>query len=64
MKGNAEALHSQIDGERDRVQGVSIDEEVSNMIKYQKAFNASARFITAIDQMMEKIVNSLGTVGR
>jgi flagellar hook-associated protein 1 FlgK len=34
------------------------------MIKYQQAFNASARMVTAVDEMLNKIVNNLGIVGR
>lgn len=64
MKTNSQYLKEQIDGERERVKGVSIDEEVSNMIKYQQAFNASARVITAADEMINKVVNGLGLVGR
>jgi flagellar hook-associated protein 1 FlgK len=64
MHLNSKALNDQIDIERERVKGVSIDEEMSNMIKYQQAFNASARVVTAVDEMLNKVVNSLGIVGR
>ena len=64
MLVNNRALNQQIDGERERVKGVSLDEEMSNMIKYQQAFNAAARVITAVDEMIGRIVNNLGTVGR
>ncbi len=60
MKLNSESLNSQITIERERVMGVSIDEEVTNLIKYQQAFNACARVITAIDQMLSTVVNNLG----
>ena len=33
------------------VAGVNLDEEVANMIRYQHAYNAAARMITAIDEM-------------
>lgn len=64
MHLNSKALNDQIDIERERVKGVSIDEEMSNMIKYQQAFNASARVVTAVDEMLSKVVNNLGIVGR
>ncbi len=62
MKLNSESLNSQITIERERVMGVSIDEEVTNLIKYQQAFNACARVITAIDQMLSTVVSSMGVV--
>jgi len=64
MQSNSEVLQTNISSERERVKGVSLDEEMSNMIKYQQAFNASARLITAVDEMISRIVNNLGTVGR
>lgn len=45
---------------RQQVVGVSDDEELSNMIKYQNAYNASSRYINVIDEMMEHILNTLG----
>ncbi|HPE68504.1 MAG TPA: flagellar hook-associated protein FlgK [Thermotogota bacterium] len=64
MKSNNELMRIQIDNERERVKGVSLDEEMSNMIKYQQAFNAAARVITAVDEMIQRIVDGLGLVGR
>lgn len=45
---------------RQQVVGVSDDEELSNMIKFQNAYNASSRYINVIDEMMEHILNTLG----
>lgn len=45
---------------REQVIGVSQDEELSNMIKFQNAFNASSRYINVIDEMLEHILNTLG----
>lgn len=45
---------------REQVVGVSSDEELSNMIKFQNAYNASSRYINAISEMLEHIINSLG----
>lgn len=44
---------------REQVIGVSSDEELSNMIKFQNAYNASSRYINAISEMLEHIINSL-----
>lgn len=46
---------------RQQVVGVSDDEELSNMIKFQNAYNASSRYINVIDEMLEHIINTLGT---
>ena len=40
--------------------GVSTDEELSNMIRFQNAYNASSRFINVIDECMEHLINTLG----
>ncbi|MCM1099926.1 MAG: flagellar hook-associated protein FlgK [Clostridium sp.] len=45
---------------RSQVIGVSSDEELSNMIKFQNAYNASSRYINAISEMLEHIINTLG----
>ena len=46
---------------RQEVVGVSSDEELSNMIKFQNAYNASSRYINVVDEMLEHIINTLGT---
>ena len=48
-----------IENERISIGGVSQDEEFSNMIKYQHAYNASARMITMLDGMLDVIINKL-----
>jgi Flagellar hook-associated protein len=45
---------------REQVVGVSSDEELSNMIKFQNAYNASSRYINAISEMLEHIITTLG----
>lgn len=47
------------DNERQKVSGVSSDEELTSMIKYQSAYNAASRFMTVISQMTELIVTGL-----
>lgn len=61
---NAEAQLAQVDSSRMSISGVSLDEEMSDMIKYQYAYTASARFMTAFDEMLDKLINGTGTVGR
>jgi flagellar hook-associated protein 1 len=49
---------------RDAVSGVNLDEEVSDMVRFQKSYSAAARMITTLDDMLETIVNRMGLVGR
>jgi flagellar hook-associated protein 1 FlgK len=44
------------DSQRQQVIGVSSDEELTQMIKYQSAYNAASRYITVISEMTELIV--------
>ena len=49
---------------RDSVSGVSLDEEGVNLLAYQKSYNAAARFMTVLDEMMDRLINETGVVGR
>ena len=49
-----------IDNERQNVMGVSTEEELSNMIKYQQCYNASSRYITTVAEMLEYLIERLG----
>lgn len=50
-----------IENNRQQVVGVSSDEELTNMIKFQNAYNASSRFMTVISDMIEHIITQLGS---
>lgn len=56
----AKALNDQ----REAVGGVSLDEEAANLAKAQRAYQAAARVLTAYDEMLDRIINGLGLVGR
>ncbi|MFW5974352.1 MAG: flagellar basal body rod C-terminal domain-containing protein, partial [Natrialbaceae archaeon] len=45
---------------RDSISGVNIDEELSEMIKFQHGYNAAARFVTQIDRMLETVIMGMG----
>lgn len=51
-------------GRRDSVAGVNLDEEVTDMIRFQQAYNAAARMMTTLDEALDVIVNRMGIVGR
>ncbi len=53
-----------IQSKRDSVSGVSYDEEMADMVRFQHAYIASARMITTLDTIMDVTINRLGLVGR
>ena len=55
-----EATINETSAAREQVLGVSTDEEMEFMIKFQNAFNASSRYINVIDEMIEHVINTLG----
>lgn len=61
---NQTILIGQIDGKRQSISGVSLDEEMTAMMKYQHSYVANSRVINAIDGMIENIINKMGIVGR
>lgn len=60
IAANQEATVNNTYSAREQVVGVSSDEELSNMIKFQNAYNASSRYINVISEMLEHILNTLG----
>ena len=54
----------QVDAARESESGVSLDEEMTNMLAFQKAYEGAARFMSAIDQMLDTLINRTGVVGR
>ncbi len=60
---NAQSLLTAINNQRQGVSGVSLDEEMTNLITYQRAYQASARMMTTIDGALDTLINHTGTVG-
>ena len=63
MEYNSGTIQLTIANNRSSISSVSLDEEMTNMIMFQQAYNASARMMTAIDEILEKIINGMGRVG-
>jgi flagellar hook-associated protein 1 FlgK len=57
-------LTDQIQEQRLSVMGVNIDEEMLDILKFNHAFNAMSRYVTTIDEMLDRIINGFGLVGR
>ncbi|MBI5948344.1 MAG: flagellar hook-associated protein FlgK [Chloroflexi bacterium] len=60
----ADLMSSHLEGLRQSTSGVNIDEEVTNLGASQHAYNAAARVITAVDEMLDQLINRTGIVGR
>lgn len=54
---NQEAIVKQIDNRRNSNSGVSLDEEMANMVKFQHAYNAAARMIATLTQIYDILIN-------
>ncbi len=55
---------SQAEGLRASVSEVNSDEEVMDMMRFQQSYNAASRMMTTLDEMLDKLINSTGVVGR
>jgi flagellar hook-associated protein 1 FlgK len=53
-----------VDNQREQVSGVSIDEEMMSMIKYQQLYQAASKLVNVIDGMYDTLINRLGRAGR
>lgn len=60
---NTQTQLDQVESNRKSISGVSLDEEMSDLIKYQYAYSASARFMTTFDELLNKLINGTGRVG-
>ena len=60
MADNESKLASQLDDKRQEVMGVSSDEELGSMIKYQQAYNAASRYVNVVSDMIETLINRTG----
>ncbi len=56
---NQASMVNSIDNQRMEITGVSSDEELTNLIKYQHAYNASARYVNVVSEMLEHIITQL-----
>lgn len=61
---NRTTVLNQIADSKDSVSGVNLDEEVMSMMQYQQSYNAAARLMTALDEILDKLINNTGVVGR
>jgi flagellar hook-associated protein 1 FlgK len=57
-------IMAQVTEWRERVSGVNWNEELTNMIMFQQGFSACSRCLTTMDEMLDRLINSTGVVGR
>jgi flagellar hook-associated protein 1 FlgK len=62
-ESTAQALVNSVDSSRQSTSGVSMDEEMTNMVKFQRAYQASARAMSTMDEMLDILINRTGKVG-
>ncbi|MGA9876732.1 MAG: flagellar hook-associated protein FlgK [Solirubrobacteraceae bacterium] len=62
-QSNLQTTVTAINNQRQSVSGVSLDEEMTNLISFQRGYQASARTLTAMDSMLETLIEHTGTVG-
>jgi len=61
---STEAVLDQLINRRESISGVSLDEELIDIVQFQHVFDAAARITTTIDGMLETVINRMGLVGR
>jgi flagellar hook-associated protein 1 FlgK len=63
LQGNAQVLTNSAQDRRQSVSGVSMDEEMSNLVQFQRAYQASSRAMSTMDEMLDVLINRTGKVG-
>ncbi len=59
----AQAASDGAENRRQSVNGVSMDEEMTNLVRFQRGYQASARAMTTMDQLLDTLINRTGSVG-
>jgi flagellar hook-associated protein 1 len=62
-QANLQTTVTAINNQRQSISGVSLDEEMTNLITFQRGYQASARTLTAMDAMLEQLIEHTGVVG-
>lgn len=57
-------MQKNIESKRNSISGVSLEEEMADMVRYQHVYVASSKMITTMDFIIDLTVNRLGLVGR
>jgi flagellar hook-associated protein 1 FlgK len=57
------SVRDQVDTERGAESGVNLDEEMTNLLTYQRGYEAASRVLTTVDSMLDQLINHTGLVG-
>jgi flagellar hook-associated protein 1 FlgK len=63
QEGNAQVLTDAVENRRQSVSGVSMDEEMANLVRFQRSYQASSRAMSTLDEMLDVLINRTGRVG-
>jgi flagellar hook-associated protein 1 FlgK len=63
LEANARVLTNAIEDRRQSTSGVSMDEEMTNLVRFQRGYQASARAMSTVDEMLDTLINRTGRVG-
>jgi flagellar hook-associated protein 1 len=63
LSDNQRSMSTQVDSAREQLTGVSIDEETVNMVLAQRSYEAAARVMSTVDEMLDTLINRTGRVG-
>ena len=64
MLNNQITVLNQTANSRDAISGVQLDEEGMDLLHYNQSYSAAARFMTTLDEALDKLINGTGVVGR
>jgi flagellar hook-associated protein 1 FlgK len=63
QEANSQVLTDAVENRRQSVSGVSLDEEMSNLVRFQRSYQASSRAMSTMDEMLDVLINRTGRVG-
>ena len=62
LAANQQALTAQVDGSREQLSGVNLDEEMTLLLAHQRAYEAAARVMSTVDTVLDTLINRTGLV--
>ena len=63
QEANSEVLMQAVQDRKDSVAGVALDEEMTNLVRFQRGYQAAARTLSTMDELLDTLINRTGRVG-